>query len=739
MKSAFTLITLYLTLLYSLSAVEPVVSISDIAEDGSLLVNITADQPGRGSYKSLFIVDLEDEDRIETLTYFPEISSYFPETGELEIQNRFGLYRMTPGETTKLRELPFYPTITENKYPSEGRILPVSSSPDGKWVLRQEADGAVKCRYVVYGSTGGEGLVLSNNQIISLQNKPAFWSPDSRYLIYSDKGILYYVSSLQIENGRLPDSGYREIGRGTLSNIRWTSPDSLYYLRGKELFLLRPSEIFTRSFYSEPLPLLTVAGVIPIDFDRDSDKFWPSPDGSSLIMLKGNRNLFYFSLNETRETANLPFMHFTGGKTVQQLWWSPEGRAFFIAGGELFSLDENGGGFIRIPDLSDIRKIVPSEDGRLLALLHPFGISIRNTETMEEQSFIKHNDPLDLFWLGSSQLLVVGGIRIELASLDGSERSVLTLSQIDKAGYDSRGALVAFSGESSYTYLPDSAHWVENSDEKPLRNSKYETENNRVFVEDNSIIVRNISGFGNRSLFKHDYPEIRDSISPENPDEGIFSHGSRTRGRTVSLVFNAIDNDTGLVEVLKVLNDYHLRATFFIGGDFIRYNPESTNLLALSQNEIGSLFYTQMDMTDFRYNIDKKFIIRGLGRNEDSFFDETGREVSTLWHAPWYVISPPIMEATEEMNYLYVGRDIDPLDWVVSDGSTGNRYLYQGSSELLERVLDEVKPGSIIPIRIGRPGEREDYFFRKLDLLINALLNDGYEIITVSELKNRMN
>jgi len=739
MKSAFTIITLFLTLCYSPATAEPLVALSDMAEDGSLLVSITADHPGCGSFKSLFLVNLEDGDRIETLTFFPENSSYFSETGELEIQNRFGLYRLTPEHSSNLREMPFYPSITEKAYPSEGRILPVSSSPDGKWVLRQESDGPVKCRYVIYRSSGGEGLEVCNNQIVSLCEKPALWSPDSRYLIYSEKGRLYYVSSFLMENGRLPDSSYREIGKGTLSNVRWASPDSLYYLRGKDLFLLRPSEIFTRAFYSEPLPPGTVAGVLPLEFDSDSDEFWISPDGSSLVMLKSRRNLFYFSLDNTQETANLPFMHFSGGDTVQQLWWSPEGQIFIISGGNLFTLEKKTGGFVRNPDFSDIRKIVPSDDGRFLALLQPPGISIRNTDTMEELSYVEYSNPIDLFWMDSSQLLVIGGFCIELVSVDGSERSVLTLSQIDEAGYDSRGSLVACSGGISYSYIPDSKHWVENLIAKALRNPKYESETSRVFIEENSIVVRSTSGFGNRRLFEHDYPGLEEVVSRENPEEQVFSHGSRTRGRTVSLVFNAIDNDEGFGEVMKVLNDYNLRATFFISGDFIRRNPESTNFLAESQHEIGSLFYTEMDMTDFRYSIDKNFIIRGLGRNEDSFFDETGKEVSTLWHAPWYVISPPILEATEEMNYLYVGRDVDPLDWVVSDDSIGNRDLYRGSSELLERVLDEVKPGSIIPIRIGSPGEREDYFFRKLDLLINALLNEGYEIVTVSELKNRMN
>jgi len=736
MKSAFTLIILNLTLLSSLYAVEPVIGISDLRDDGSLLISFTADQPGYGSYRSLFLVNLEEGDRIDTLTYFPEISNYFQDTGELEIQNRFGLYRFNPGLNRHPQEMPFYPSITDRKIPSSGRIVPVSSSPDGRWVLVQEAEDAVKCRYTVYDSTGKDGLVLSENQVISLQDKPALWSPDSRYLLYSQDGVIYYVSSVQIESGRIPDPVFRNIGKGSLSSISWTSPDSLYYLRGKELFLLRPSELFTRAFYSEPLPPGTAAGVLPFDFDPNFDHFWPSPDGSSLILLKGGRDLFFFKPGTPGQTFNLPYMHIARGETVRQLLWSSDGRVFFVAGGNLFTLNEESGRFLQLTDSSDIRKIVSSGDGELLALLQLRGISIRETETMEELIFIEHSDPRDLFWVDSSHLLITGGVFTETASIDGSEREILILSQVENSGYDSRGSIVASSGGESYTYLRDSGRWIREGNAEMLRSPVYESETDRVFIEKNSLVVRSISGFGNRRLFKHEYPGIKEPVPRENADERVFSHGSRTRGRTVALVFNAIDNDEGFSDVLKVLRDYNIRATFFISGDFIRRNPDSTELLAESENEIGSLFYTYMDMTDFRYRIDKNFVIRGLGRNEDIFFAETGREVSTLWHAPWYVISPPILEATGEMNYLYAGRDIDPLDWVVSDGL--NRGLYQRSSELLEKVLTEVEPGSIIPVRIGVPGKRDDYFFGKLDVLINALLDEGYEIVTISELRKRM-
>ena len=87
------------------------------------------------------------------------------------------------------------------------------------------------------------------------------------------------------------------------------------------------------------------------------------------------------------------------------------------------------------------------------------------------------------------------------------------------------------------------------------------------------------------------------------------------------------------------------------------------------------------------------------------------------------------------MNYTYVGRDVDPLDWVGRFQGSLTQGLYSGAHDLVERAVAAVKPGSIVPIRIGIPdGGREDYLYNELPLLINALLAEGYEIVPVSAL-----
>ena len=180
--------------------------------------------------------------------------------------------------------------------------------------------------------------------------------------------------------------------------------------------------------------------------------------------------------------------------------------------------------------------------------------------------------------------------------------------------------------------------------------------------------------------------------------------------------------------------DKNITSTFFVSGDFIRKFPEALADLSNSGHEVGSLFFVNFNMTDARFRIDKAFIRDGLARNEDEYFQATGNELTTLWHAPFYVVNSTIIDAGKEMNYRYVGRDIDSLDWVTKDNNAAAS-VYLSAHELAERLIKLKRPGSIIPIDVGVPnGRRDDYLFSKIDGVIDSLIKKGYQLVTVSEL-----
>ena len=87
------------------------------------------------------------------------------------------------------------------------------------------------------------------------------------------------------------------------------------------------------------------------------------------------------------------------------------------------------------------------------------------------------------------------------------------------------------------------------------------------------------------------------------------------------------------------------------------------------------------------------------------------------------------------MNYTYIGKDVDTMDWVTESEDAVTWGIYLSSAELINWIMKDKKPGSIIPINVGLPrGKRVDYLFKKLDILINAMLNYGYSIVPVSTL-----
>ncbi len=129
------------------------------------------------------------------------------------------------------------------------------------------------------------------------------------------------------------------------------------------------------------------------------------------------------------------------------------------------------------------------------------------------------------------------------------------------------------------------------------------------------------------------------------------------------------------------------------------------------------------------------FVREGLAANEDEYLAATGRELALLWHAPGYLVSSDIIAAGAAMRYTYVGRDLDPKDWISRADTGAATGLYQSAADLVERVVAAKRPGSIVPVLVGPgTGSRDDYLFQKLDLLVNELVRLGYDIVPVSTL-----
>ena len=146
------------------------------------------------------------------------------------------------------------------------------------------------------------------------------------------------------------------------------------------------------------------------------------------------------------------------------------------------------------------------------------------------------------------------------------------------------------------------------------------------------------------------------------------------------------------------------------------------------------MFFTtaRLDSNDFL--VDETFIRRGLARNEDEFFNCTGHELGLLWHAPYYFATDKMIQTGTDAGYSYVNVFQNVSDCVTMEQAVAGTEKYFSAEDLIDLYMTILKNnnGGVIPVTVGISyGTRKNYLYDKLDLLISAILDSGYEIIPV--------
>lgn len=729
-----------------------------LSKSDRLLFSARTESPVYGAFSTLLDATLADG-KLRQLTFFPEQVSLLERGNRLQLRNRFGVFRTGPG-LEGMETVGSFPSFAGGAEIESGKLLLVSSSPDGRYLVYCDPVAWAYGDLYLYDVETGESSRISTSIELSYDEPPAVWAGSSDFFVYHKDGSVYYYSIEQKLGERVIDESYRRIGPGGISSVVWSERNELYYIRRNLVYRILGSEFFARSIYSGLLDIGTIIGKVPFVFDSNFDSFEVSPDGRKILYNRAGRSLFLYYLQaddylDSDAVKSLPYLLLPRNTRVKEILWSASDVITVLTDSftdgnrrsSLFRIDlavqSDAITFQQIPG-SGITGMSLSPDESTVAVVRSDGVDLKEYDGWKSMRTFSHPDPVHVLWPSDEELVIAGKRFTELIELDGGERSVVALSQAGSYGFGADGELACGFDGKNFLLAEGSGPvvWEESAEAAELQEPSTAGTGYRVYLESvsggsyrNVVMVRSVSGYGTTPLF----PEAEKRYDPfPEKDEPLlspgFSHGSRIRRREVALVFNAIDSPEGVTEALQVLEDYGLRATFFVNGEFIRRNPGAVKELAASRHEIGSLFYVYFNMTDSRFRVDVDFIKRGLARNEDDYFEATGRELSLLWHAPYYFVSSDIIRAGTEMNYRYIGRDVDPLDWVPESDCEGESF-YLSSRDIVSRIMERKQPGSIIPVRLGELEEgRGDYLFQNLDLLVNALIQEGYSIVPVTTL-----
>ena len=162
--------------------------------------------------------------------------------------------------------------------------------------------------------------------------------------------------------------------------------------------------------------------------------------------------------------------------------------------------------------------------------------------------------------------------------------------------------------------------------------------------------------------------------------------------------------------ILDILEKYSVKATFFILGANIDGNEKIIKRMNDLGMEIGNHMYSHKLLT----RLDNAEILDEVKRVDTLIFDITN-EYPTLIRPSYGTFNKRIKEVIDRPIIIW---NVDTLDW-----------KYHNSKGIANRVLKSVSDGDIILMHdIYRATANS------LEIIIPKLLDDGYQLLTVSEL-----
>lgn len=189
--------------------------------------------------------------------------------------------------------------------------------------------------------------------------------------------------------------------------------------------------------------------------------------------------------------------------------------------------------------------------------------------------------------------------------------------------------------------------------------------------------------------------------------------------KRIALTFDDVPDPRFTPQILDVLKEYGVKATFFVNGQRVLNHPELAKRIHDEGHVIGNHSFTHPDFN----KISMTAFISEIKKTEQAIFPITG-------YIP-KLIRPPYGEITEEQliwaaehKYRIVNWNVDSLDWKGLN-----------KEQVLTNILSGIRPGAIVLQHGGGGyGSKLQGTIDALPEVIKTLKNQGYELVTVPEL-----
>lgn len=182
--------------------------------------------------------------------------------------------------------------------------------------------------------------------------------------------------------------------------------------------------------------------------------------------------------------------------------------------------------------------------------------------------------------------------------------------------------------------------------------------------------------------------------------------------KLVALTFDAAWGGDKTEQILELLNKYGVKATFFLVGFWIDKYPELVKKIDEAGMEIGNHSKNHYNMS----KLDDDTKCDEIDYVNAKIVELTGK-TPKFFRAPFGDYNNALMSVLEQKSMIGIQWDVDSLDWKGLSGQD------------IAKRTSKAKSGSIILCH-----NNSDNILDAIPLIISNLQNQGYKLVTMSEL-----
>ena len=205
-----------------------------------------------------------------------------------------------------------------------------------------------------------------------------------------------------------------------------------------------------------------------------------------------------------------------------------------------------------------------------------------------------------------------------------------------------------------------------------------------------------------------------------NRPRSLYWHGD-SKERKIALTFDDGPNEPYTSEILKILDENHVHATFFMLGKNVETFPETARAVLRAGHVIGNHSYDHRDLLTKTNGQVRREILR-----TEQILEQVTGQRPFLFRPPYGDKDRLTLQQSRQLGYVMVEWSVSAEDW-----------RKPGPDQIVKNVMKEIGNGAIILMHDGdktRHGSDREQTVTAVREIITQLRQRGYAFVTAPDL-----